>query len=430
MAGAPAGVWIGGSWKDQIRLYWIHYSGAIAARLASALLTIFAAWIFVAVMNPDSWGQLIAYLGFAPVTLILTGLGAIALVALILNVVILRLGLMDGFAMATLAAVATFLVLLAIERHAWQLIGAMAFGGFCIQVILLIMASDALPGEQKSVAACFVGCVLLLAPLLITGVSAQEGNLVSKSVFQQIGLTKQDTNVVLTGAAAKTLRELVEKRQISALTCELADEALLVSGVDVPWLSLGGKTLVRFPGRKLTDPRIHGEALEAKGRIAFGAEEVSVVDDATTRCAELSTKVYFQSGTVKLSDDDALHALSQDLRKALTLVDGKWCVDRLVMTARSDQRPLPGNLNDELADRRASAVLDGLRAGSAEPLRSSFDCHQGSVGYENEIVGSRDPVRLDCGFKGSAAELKECEAANRMVKVSVIFARRHQSQRN
>lgn len=430
MSGASGGVWIGGSWQDQIRLYWLHYSGAISARLASALLTVFAAWIFVAVMNRDSWGLLIAAMGFAPVTLVLIGLGAIALVALILNVVILRLGLMDGFAMATLAAVAAFLVLLAIERHAWQLIASMAFGGFCIQMILWIMASNALPGEQRSVAACFVGCMLLLAPLLVGGMPSQEGNFASSSVFQQIGLTKKDTNVVLSGAAAKTLRELVDKRQISALTCELTDDTLLVSGVDVPWVSLGGKTLVLFPGRKLTDPRIHGEALEGRGRIAFEAEQVSVVDGATTRCAELSTKVYFQSGSVKLSDDGALLALSQDLSEVLTLADRRWCVDRLVLTARSDQRPLPGNLNDELADRRATVVFEGLRTGRSAPLRSSFDCKQGFLGFENQTVGSREPVRLDCGLKGSASALKECEAANRMVKVSVLFARNPQGPRN
>lgn len=423
MAGTHAGVYIGGSWRDQIRLYWHHYSGAILARLVSALLTVFAAWIFVAVMNPDSWGQLVASLGCAPVTLVLIGLGAIALVALILNLFILRSEFMDGLAMALFAAVATFLVLLAIERHAWQLIASMVFGGFCIQTILWIMASDTLPREQKPVAACSMAGVLLLAPLLVGGVSTQTGNFASKAVFHQIGLTKKDTNVVLTGAAAKTLRELVDKRQIAVLTCELADDALLVSGVDVPWVSLGGKTLVLFPGRRFSDPRIHGEALEAKGRIAFDAEQVSVVDDTTTRCAELATKVYFESGSAKLSDDDALQALSQDLREALTLVDRRWCVDRLVLTARSDQRPLAGNLNDQLAGRRATAVLEGIRTGSAEPLRSSFDCKQGFLGFESQIVGSREPVRRDCGLKGSASALNECEAANRVVKVSVLFAR-------
>lgn len=324
-----------------------------------------------------------------------------------------------------------FLLLFALDRQHWAMLASILVGGMFLGLLLLALKGVASKRADTAPMAWLMGVLVVFAPMIAAlWAPAAKVNFLSGMVFQQLGLAAYDTSVVVNGESAKSIKQLIDREQIKVIHCDLDEGSLALSGVDVPWQGLGQKTLLSL--RREAESEIHMPATRASAinsvtdqsradfkevRLALPAGDVTAYSSDEPRCASLPTKVYFQFGADVPSDGEMLTQVRRDLNDVMNLVDEGWCVSKVVATARSDQRPLPGNQNDVLARRRAERVIhEGglLEIGQCEGSDHSVDV---------ELIGSRDPIKATCGVRGDAAALAECESANRMVEVRVMLKR-------
>lgn len=318
-----------------------------------------------------------------------------------------------------LSSLIYFLLLFALEHQHWALLDSILVGGMFLGLLLLALKGVASKQADTAPMAWVMGILVFFAPMIAAlWAPAERVNFLSSMVFQQLGLAAYDTNVVVSGDSAKSIKQLIDREQIKVIHCDLDGDSLALSGVDVPWQGLGQKTLLSVRRDAATSEAGGKSRAKFKEvRLALPAGDVTAYSSDEPRCASLPTKVYFQFGSDLPSDGEMLTQLRQDMAELMDMVHEGWCVSKVVATARSDQRPLPGNQNDLLARRRAERVI--REAG----LLSSGQCEGPDHPVDVELVGSREPVRANCGVRGDAASLAECEAANRMVQVRVMLKR-------
>jgi hypothetical protein len=285
-------------------------------------------------------------------------------------------------------------------------------------VFLVVMTSQKKGGPEHQLALWVIGLMIFLAPLFASQIQpAGEVNFLTRTVFQRLGLSAYGSNAILSGDAAKAVAELIDREQLAVIHCDMEGGNLLLSGIDIPWQGLGKKTLLSFPGKRKPDESDTEGKAGLPIRIPVPADQVTSVTSGDTRCASLPTKVYFQFASAEPSDQEMVAKLKQDVADALELSGPQWCLSKVVVTARSDQRPMRGNKNDQLAKDRSVRVLKDAE------LLGHQSCRGSSPETDIELVGSREPIKANCGLRGDAQALAECEAANRVVNVRLGIAR-------
>jgi outer membrane protein OmpA-like peptidoglycan-associated protein len=352
--------------------------------------------------------------------LVWTALGNFALFALLSHACFRAQELSLALGLSLLAAVGYAVLTMGVLMQAFGFLASVLFGGFCLVLMVRILDDKTGQAPNRTLVIWVFGGCIFFGPMLVNHVTETQVNFMSRQVFHRLGLSHQDVNVVLHGDAAKTVAQLVDREQIQALTCQLNDDTLQVSGVDVPWTGLGARTLLAFPTRPAeqrgqdTTP----QSGDASPRLAVDAEQVSVLEEAHTRCADLPTAIYFDSGSHTANDSEALAKLKGDFEAAQALAGTRWVISKLHIAAHADPMPMGGGgRNDVLARQRAQDVLDKIGFRGLPPVPYL----QPEV--EIEVVGSRHLEKSNCGLKGSREALAECEAVNRRVQVRVLWRR-------
>ncbi len=332
-------------------------------------------------------------------------------------------GIAAGLALAS--TLAYIVLILAINHKAVAFIAAELAGGVFMGILFYVLKQPMGSVPHVHLVAWLFGLLVFFAPLWAGNLEHQDGhNFMSQQVFRQLGLSHVDVNVLLKGDAARMVEKLIDQEALSAMTCKLEGDALQVSGIDVPWNGLGAKALLSFPAPLTTKSANNQEEgrVPPPTRLAVDSDQVFVLSEARTRCADLPTAVYFPSGRAVTSDREAIDKLRQELAdmQALAGRDTDWKVDKFIVEAHSDAMPLgrrSSDGNDELARARAKHVLNE----AAFKAVLGPDGPQPSV--EIHVQGSRHPEKGGCGMRGEPAALAECEAVNRRVQVRVLWRR-------
>lgn len=331
-----------------------------------------------------------------------------------------------SFGLASMATTGYVALVLAISHAAGGFVVSVLVGGICMMLLVHMVKQPLEEVPYWRLMVWVFAFIIFLGPLYLSPAFPNQGtdrrghNFMSQQVFRQLGLSHVDVSVVLKGDAARMVEKLIEQEALSAMTCKLEGDALQVSGIDVPWNGLGTKTLLSFPAPMTKAANDKGEGITTSPtRLAVDSDQVFVLSEARTRCADLPTAVYFPSGKAVTSNREAIDKLRQELTdmQALAGRDAAWKVDKFIVEAHADPMPLgrSSNGNDDLARARTEHVLHE----TAFKAILGPDGPQPSV--DIHVEGSRHPEKGSCGMRGEPAALAECEAVNRRVQVRVLW---------
>lgn len=353
------------------------------------------------------WGTAISYATLCVSALAATnhslskkiGLGGLAFIALLCSILVFFSGL-------------------------WVFPIALFVAGILVKLLIQIQSDKTIDYRQKLIGSIFVSLAISVGLIMIFNSNKpNEQNRLISSTFGRLGLSYRDVTVHIKADSAVLVKSLISNEQINAISCS-NNEGLLLSGVDVPWNGLGSKTLLAFPVSEDISQVVEETRIDKVPRLPVESQNVHVLENLTTRCADMSSEIHFASKSSVIAYESELQNLKNDINRTLKFLQTEkalgrrnWILKKVVIEGHSDSMPMNGAGNTELATNRANAVCEAIKSNlMAEP---SITCNNPL--FEIKTYGSRELLKSSCGVKGDPLSLAECESKNRRVKVQLHF---------
>jgi outer membrane protein OmpA-like peptidoglycan-associated protein len=253
------------------------------------------------------------------------------------------------------------------------------------------------PASQKAVN-IGLGGMVLFAPVLIASVFLQRMN--ENMTMKNVGMRATNITLKLSEENYNILTSAASGQYLAALGCTTSSGApeRVVHGVNLLWHGIGERSLVEIPageGKPLV--------VELKRDGVFFFRNYSGV---VTRCIEMSSDIFFKSGSSELAEDD-----SGDLDEMMKVIHkNSASIEEIQVVGHADAFGYKGGakLNNELALARAVKTRDQIVE------RACFK------NVKAEGHGAREPKTL-CKDWPVKETLSECLAVNRRVEIRMKF---------
>lgn len=323
--------------------------------------------------------------------------------------------------------------ILTFSSGVWVFPIALFVAGLLVKLLIHIQNDRTIDSRQKLIGSIIVSFAIAVGLILIFNSNRpNEQNRLISTIFGRLGLSHKDVMVHVKADSAALVKNLISNEQVNVISCS-NNEGLLLSGVDVPWNGLGSKTLLAFPIPEDISPANEAR-IDQVPRLPLESQDVHVLENLTTRCADMSSEIHFPSKSSVIEDGSELQNLKEEINKTLEFLKiekalGRqdWILKKVIIEGHSDSMPMNGTGNTKLASSRANAVCEAIKTNFKE--EKSLVCSDPL--FEIKTYGSREQLKISCGMKGNSLSLAECESQNRRVKVQLHFKKvQAQKRRN